>query len=81
LVDGNFPVRWVVFVNDKKIDLIDPNDVRAHGLIVFELPPGKHKVESKLQEDPIEKMADYITIASFLFFSFLVLREKFKLKN
>src|SRR5256886_9778460 len=48
----------VVFANGKKIDLLDPSNNRSNGLIAFELNPGKYKVESKLQEALIEKVAD-----------------------
>lgn len=63
---------WRVFVNDREIDLIDPYDTRIRGLIGFELPPGEYKIESKLKEEPIERIANGITIVSFLFFLFLV---------
>lgn len=71
---------WLVLANGKKLDLLSPNSKMGHGLLAFELEPGEYKVESKLQEDSIEGMADGLSIASLLIFSILILREKLKLK-
>lgn len=57
---------WSVFVDGKRIPNIDQNNPQTKGLIGFEISPGKHKVEVKLAEPAINKVADTISLGSLI---------------
>ena len=55
---------WNVFIDGIKVKTIDQNDSKTKGLIAFEVPAGKHKIEVKLLEPPLNKAADVITLVT-----------------
>jgi hypothetical protein len=63
---------WVAYANGKEIETLNPEDPLANGLIAFRLDPGEYFVEIKMEETPLEKAADAITVFSlFLTLVFL----------
>lgn len=55
---------WTAFVDGRQVSLFSQYDPKTKGLIGFEVPAGKHKVEVKLLEPPMRKVANIITISS-----------------
>ena len=55
---------WEVKVDKEKVALTQPGE--SGGLIGFNVPLGKHFVEIKWEETPFRKMANLITLSTFL---------------
>ncbi len=53
---------WTAYIDGVKTPLLNPYDFLSQGLITFRVPPGKHEVEVKLLETPLEKLADSLSI-------------------
>lgn len=57
---------WTVFINGIKVNTINQNDPKTKGLIAFEVPEGQHKIEVKLLEPTLNKVADVISLLSVI---------------
>lgn len=56
---------WRVYNNNEKIP-IEFQDQNWRGLITFRLPPGTHMIRVIWEESPIRRIAETITLASFI---------------
>jgi hypothetical protein len=69
---------WKAWVDGKETRLFDPYDEISQGLITLSVPPGKHIVETRLTEPPVNKIANSITLISLLSALFLVVLSKYE---
>lgn len=69
---------WTVFVDNRKVANLGPYDKRTGGLITLPVPAGEHKVEVKLLEPPIHRLANYVSLASLVLAGFLLLYNRFR---
>jgi hypothetical protein len=69
---------WKVFVDGEEVKLYDPWDPYSHGLLTFDVPSGKHLIESKLTETPLNLLADGISLAGIGLALVTVIRSKYE---
>lgn len=78
----DFP-GMIVKIDGKKI-VHNHNDCRNQefclGLISFEVPVGKHKIEASLTDTFIRKLGNFLTFGSILILIYLIIREYKKTK-
>lgn len=56
---------WEVDIDKNKTEIFDPENKYSHGLITFEVPPGKHILEVRMVEPLINKFANTISLTAF----------------
>ena len=68
-----FP-SWQAKLNDQNLELKPDQQT---GLISFDLPAGDHQVNLKLAKTPLQRIADYISLFSWILVLGIVLKPKF----
>jgi hypothetical protein len=57
---------WKAYVDGKEVRLLDPENPYSHGLLTMEIPAGKHIVETRLTEPPLNRLANLISLISLI---------------
>lgn len=70
---------WNVFVDGRKLELIDPYSNLSQGTLAFEVPAGKHIIESRLTEPLLNKIANSISLFSLMGGLVIILKRNEKL--
>jgi uncharacterized membrane protein len=72
---------WKVRVDGVEVPLLNPYNKLSQGLITFAVTPGKHIVESRLTEPPINYISDIISVISIIAAVALCIRPVLSLKK
>ncbi|KKQ14675.1 MAG: hypothetical protein US28_C0033G0001, partial [Candidatus Daviesbacteria bacterium GW2011_GWA1_36_8] len=67
-----FP-NWKVFIDDKETNVFIPEEEK-NGRMYIEVPEGRHEVYAKLYNTPIRTISNIISLASWLFLVFVILK-------
>ncbi len=70
---------WEVFVDGRRVELIDPYNNLSQGTLAFEVPAGKHIIESRLTEPWINKFGNAISLFSLTAGLVIILKRNEKL--
>lgn len=57
---------WTVYLDGVQVPMLDPYNSLSQGLITFKVPRGKHEIEVRLLETPLEKVANSISIVGLV---------------